>query len=275
MQFTNEGDGLAEGTFIFPLPQGAAVDQLTMWVDGMAIESKILRAEEARGIYDEIVRQFRDPALLEYIGQDMIQANVFPIPPGDSRRIEIAYSQVLEVDNGLINVTYPMNTMGNRPIEEMSISVDVASNDPISNIYSPSHNVAVSRQGDEAFRAGFEDYRHVPDADFSLFYGIASDSVSVNLLTFRESASDDGFFMLLVQPPVTIAEEDIIPRDVIVVLDQSGSMDGEKWDQAREAASFVLKNLNREDRFNMFLFSTGWRVYSNNMEPPDAGRWRD
>jgi Ca-activated chloride channel family protein len=274
MQFTNQGEALAEGTFIFPLPQGAAVDQLTMWVDGMAIDAKILEAAEARGIYDEIVRQYRDPALLEYIGNDVIQANVFPIPPGDHRRVQISYSQVLEVDNGLINFSYPMNANGNRPIEEVSISVNVSGNDDISNIYSPTHNIAISRteDSDKSFRAGFEASYYVPESDFSLFYGIARDTINVNLLTYRESASDDGFFMLLVQPPLRIEDEQIIPRDVIIVLDQSGSMDGEKWDQARKAASYVLENLNPQDRFNAVLFSTGWRVYSNNMEDPSQAQ---
>lgn len=269
MQFTNQGEALAEGTFIFPLPQGAAVDQLTMWVDGEPIEAKILPADEARGIYDRIVRQYRDPALLEYIGNDVIQANVFPIPPGDKRRIDITYSHVLEVDNGLFNITYPMNAAGSRPIEDLSISVNVSSSEPISNIYSPSHDVAISRADDDkSFRAGFESSYYVPDTDFSLFYGIASDSINLNLLTYRESAGEDGFFMLLVQPPFQTTEDSVIPRDIIVVLDQSGSMDGEKWDQARKAAAYVLENLNTQDRFNAILFSSGWRIYSNQMEAP-------
>jgi Ca-activated chloride channel family protein len=274
MQFTNVGSGLAEGTFIFPLPKGATVDQLTMWVDGQAIDAKILRADEARGIYDRIVRQYRDPALLEYIGSDVIQANVFPIPPGDSRRIEIAYAQVLEADNGLINFTYPMNTTGKRPIEQISIAVSVTSQDGISSIYSPTHNVAINRaqDTDKAFRAGFEAYNYVPESDFSLFYGLSRDSINLNLLTYRESAREDGFFMLLVQPPLRADSQSIIPKDVIVVLDQSGSMDGEKWEQARKAAAYVLDNLNPEDRFNAILFSTGWRLYSNEMETPAQAR---
>lgn len=271
MQFTNQGEALAEGTFIFPLPQGAAVDQLTMWIDGQPIEAKILDKDQARGIYNEIVRQYRDPALLEYVGMNAVQANVFPIPPGDSRRIEIQYSQILEVDNGLINYVYPMHNagVGQRMIDEMSIAINVTGSDPISSIYSPSHNIAISRaNNDRSFRTGFESNNFVADADFSLFYGIASDTINVNLLTYRESATDDGFFMLLVQPPVTIPEDQVIAKDVIVVLDQSGSMTGTKWEQAREAAITVLRALNSEDRFNVILFSTGWRVFSNQMEAP-------
>ncbi len=280
MQFTNEGSALAEGTFIFPLPEGAAVNQLTMWIDGQAIEAKILAADEARSIYDEIVRQYRDPALLEYIGSSALQANVFPIPPGESRRVEISYGQVLEVDNGLIHYIYPMHSGVNsrRVIEDVRIGVRVNGNDPISTIYSPSHNIAVNRDEDDTgFLVGFEARNFRPENDFSLYYGIASDTINVNLLTYRESANQEGFFMLLVQPPVSLAQERIIAKDVIIVLDQSGSMSGDKWQQAQDAAAYVLDKLNPEDRFNVVLFSTGWRIYSQDMESPaqvrDAIRW--
>jgi Ca-activated chloride channel family protein len=278
MKFVNIGNGLAEGTFLFPLPLEASVDQLTMWVNGEAIQAQILEAAEARNIYNEIVRRFRDPALLEYVGMNAIQANVFPIPPGEERRIEIEYSQVLEADNGLIHYVYPMNTTGTRSIDDVSIAVNVSGNDPVSNIYSPSHSIAVSRGDDDtSFHVGFESTSYAPQDDFSLYYGIASETINVNLLTFRESANEDGFFMLLVQPPVSLPEEQIIPKDVIVVLDQSGSMFGDKWDQARLATEYVLNHLNPEDRFNVVMFSTGWRNFSNQLEAPalveDAIDW--
>src|SRR5690606_24230671 len=202
-----------------------------------------------------------------------IQANVFPIPPGETRRIELAYTQVLEVDNGLIHYVYPLDVTrltSRRPIQEMSVSVNVESNDEVSSIYSPSHEIAISRQGDESFRVGFEENFFVPDQDFSLYWGVASDTINVNLLTYRESANDDGFFMLLVQPPLELPEDQIIPRDSIIVLDQSGSMDVAKGEQAQHAATYVLDNLNPRDRFNVVLFSTGWRVFSNEIESSDA-----
>lgn len=281
MQFTNEGDGLAEGTFMFPLPSEASVDQLIMYIDGVAIEARILPAQEARQIYDEIVRQYRDPALLEYVGANAVQANIFPIPPNDSRRIEISYTQILEVDNGLIHYAYPIDNtrvVSTRSIDEMSISVNVTSNDPISNIYSPSHQIAVSRDDSEnTFSTGFEASNFVAGDDFSLYYGLANDSINVNLLTYRESANQDGFFMMLVQPPLELPEDQIIPKDVIIVLDQSGSMTGEKWDQARLATNYVLENLNSDDRFNVIMFSTGARMFSNEMEnvevAPEAVDW--
>jgi Ca-activated chloride channel family protein len=269
MQFTNEGEGLAEGTFLFPLPSEAAVDSLFMYIDGQAIEARILPATEARAIYDEIVRQFRDPALLEYVGQNAIQANVFPIPVGDSRRIEFTYSQPLSVDNGLINYVFPMNsnTLSNRSIGQMSIDVTVSGNDPISNIYSPSHNIGIFREADDdtRFTAGWEAVNFSNAEDFNLYYGLANDSISVNLLSYVESAGQDGFLMLMVQPPLSVPEERTIPKDVIIVLDQSGSMWGEAWEQAISAAEYVLKNLNPRDRFNVVMFSTGVREYSREL----------
>lgn len=271
MQFTNEGDGMAEGTFLFPLPREAAVDELLMYIDGQAIEAQILPADQARAIYDEIVRQFRDPALLEYVGQNAIQANVFPIPAGESRRIEFTYSQVLPVDNSLVHYVFPMNanTLSSRSIGQMSIDVSVNSSDPISNIYSPSHRIGIFRdEADEtAFVAGWEANNFRDASDFSLYYGLANETISVNLLSYRESAAQDGFFMLMVQPPLSVPDEQIIPKDVIIVLDQSGSMWGEMWTQAVDATLYVLENLRPADRFNVVMFSSGVRQYARELLP--------
>ncbi|MCA9904672.1 MAG: VWA domain-containing protein, partial [Anaerolineae bacterium] len=276
MMFVNEGNGLAEGTFVFPLPQGAAVEALTMYINGTPIEAQILPADQARAIYDEIVRQYRDPALLEYVGTQAVQANIFPIPPGETRRITITYSQALAVDNELVHYVYPLDVTRlttHRPVEQTSISVSVNGDTEISNIYSPSHNIAISRGDDgRSFRAGFEAAFYAPDQDFSLFYGVTTaDEISLNLLTYRDSANEDGFFMLMIQPPHS-AQERIVAKDLVLVVDQSGSMDGGKWRQAQAAATYVLENLNPADRFNVILFSTGWRLYSNQLESAASAR---
>ncbi len=264
LQFTNTGDALAEGTFLFPLPTGAAVDQLTMIIDGVPYDAKILEAGEARAIYDEIVRQYRDPALLEYVGTNVIQANVFPIPAGESRRIQITYSQLLTIENGLVKYEYPMSDR--RVVDSVSISVNVRENQAIGTIYSPSHSLAAFRDGDNAFNASYESSVPTVGNTFTLYYGFEQDTVSTNLLTYRESADQDGFFLLLVQPPVEVQEETIVPKDVILVVDQSGSMEGEKWTQAQAAGSYVLDNLNPQDRFNLIVFSSGTRIYSEGLQ---------
>lgn len=270
LQFTNTAEALAEGTFLFPLPPGASVDNLTMIIDGIAYDAKILKADEARGIYNEIVRQYRDPALLEYVGTNVIQANVFPIPGGQSRRIQITYSQLLTVDNGLIAYQYPMSAR--RVVESTSIRVQVEESQAISTIYSPSHNVAINRDGSSGFTASYESAGPSMGSDFALYYGFEQDTITTNLLTYRESAVEDGFFLLLVQPPVEVAQETIVPKDIILVVDQSGSMDGDKWKQAQAASAYVLNNLNPQDHFNLVVFSSGTRVYSPTMETAEDAK---
>jgi Ca-activated chloride channel family protein len=266
--FVNDNDWMLEGTYLFPLPEGAAVNQLTMWVDGQPIEAKILEKEEARQIYDEIVRQLRDPALLEYVGTQAIQANVFPIPPRDERRVEIEYTQVLPADNGVIHYIYPQSTdlYTNTPLENQSIRVEVRSDEAIRAIYSPSHPVAVSREGDFRAVVGYEESSVVADTDFELYYTVAPEEIGLNLLSYKE-AGEDGFFMLLVAPSVEVDE--VIAKDVILVLDTSGSMEGEKMAQAQEAARYVVGHLNADDRFNIVPFSTGVRLYQNELVPAD------
>ncbi len=262
--FVNDNDWMLEGIYLFPLPEGAAVNQLTMWVDGQPIEAKILEKEEARQIYDEIVRQLRDPALLEYVGMQAVQANVFPIPPHDERRVEIEYTQILPADNGVIHYTYPQSTdlYTNTPLENQSIRVEVQSDEAIRAIYSPSHPVAVDRDGDYRAVVGYEDNNVTADTDFELYYTVTPEDIGLNLLSYKEPGQD-GFFLLLAAPSVEI--DQVIPKDVILVIDTSGSMEGEKMAQAQDAARYVAAHLNPEDRFNIVPFSTGARLYKPEM----------
>jgi Ca-activated chloride channel family protein len=279
-EFLNEHDWEAEGTYIFPLPEGAAVSEFIMWVDGTPVEGKILEAGEARRIYEDIVRRRRDPALLEYVGRSALQARIFPIPPGGSRKIELEYSQVLPVDNGLVRYVYPLNTekFSARPLEDVSVRIEVRSRDAMHALYSPTHQdrVYVERDGDYRALIGYEEADVLPDQDFELVYTVSQEDVGLNVLTYRD-APDDGFFLLLVAPTVEVEKGRVIPRDVFLVLDTSGSMEGEKIEQAQEALIYVLEHLNAEDRFNVIGFSTGLQQYGRGLRPAseahEAAEW--
>jgi Ca-activated chloride channel family protein len=276
--FVNEARHEVEGTYIFPLPEAAAISDFAMWVDGQKLEGQILKREEARRIYEDIVRRRQDPALLEYVGRDAFQASIFPIPPGDERRVEIEYSQVLAMDNGLVEYVYPLNTekFSPRPLEEVVVNVTVHSQEALKAIYSPSHDVDVERRGDHNATIGYEEYDVRPDRDFVLYYTVSPEDVGVNLLSYKPDASGDGFFLLLAAPKVEIDTQQVIAKDVILVLDVSGSMRGDKIEQAKEALSFVLDNLNAEDRFNILAFSTSTRPYTRDLVPADErGEARD
>jgi Ca-activated chloride channel family protein len=276
--FHNPNDWVAEGTYIFPIPEGATIGEFAMWVDGEKIEANILDADQARQVYDEIVRSMRDPALLEYVGRGAIQASVFPIPAFEDRRIEIEYQEVLTAENGLNRYTYGLDTerFSAEPLEEVSVRVAVNSPDPVRAVYSPTHSVAVDRTDDRSFTAGYEESDVTPDTNFQLFWSASPDPVAANLVSYWDDAEDEGYFMLLAAPGIDTATE-VIARDVVVVLDTSGSMEGDKLAQAKEALAYVLTHLNPEDRFNVVEFSTGARIYAPELKDPseaeDAVDW--
>ncbi len=261
--FVNPNDWMLEGVYLFPLPPGAAVSRLTMWVDGQAIEARILDATEARAIYDEIVRQLRDPALLEYVGAGAIQANVFPIPARAERKIEIEYSHILTADNGLLHYVYAQSghLYTSAPLESQSIRVEIRAQQEIRAVYSPSHSVAISREDPFRAVAGYEAGNVSPRQDFELYYSVAHEEIGLNVLSYRQPG-EDGYFLLLAAPAIDVDPDQIVARDVIVVLDTSGSMQGQKMAQAKDAAHYILSHLNAEDRFNIVAFSTGVRAYA-------------
>jgi len=271
--FVNDSNWELEGTYIFPLPEEATISDFAMWVDGEKWEGELLTKEKAREIYEDIVRQRKDPALLEYIGRDAFQASIFPIPPGGERKIELAYSQVLPADQGLVKYIYPLDTerFSSRPLEEVVITVHIHSSQAIKAVYSPSHDIAIDREDAHNVNVGFEAADVTPDRDFELYYTLSDEEFGVNLLTYRERG-EDGFFLLLLAPKMEVESQEVVAKDVIFILDTSGSMEGEKLSQAKEALRYVLEHLNPEDRFNIIAFSTGVNLYAEELEPTSNRR---
>ena len=280
--FFNPNDWTIEGTYIFPIPEDAAVTGFTLWVDGQPVEGQVLDATQARQTYEQIVATMRDPALLEYVGRGAVQARIFPIPPQGERRIELEYTQALPAEGGLVSYIYPLNTeqFSAWPIESVSVSIDIQSSVPIRAVYSPSHEVGVSRESDHHVVVGYEAANVLPNIDFALYYSLG-ESEAFHLLSYRDpsdAADPDGFFLVLLAPRVDTVDQ-VIPKDLLLVLDHSGSMDGEKFQQAQEAMRYILDNLNREDRFNIITFSTGVEMYASRLRPAseasEARSWVD
>ncbi|MCB0206627.1 MAG: VWA domain-containing protein, partial [Anaerolineae bacterium] len=274
--FSNPGQSPVEATYFFPIPEDAAISEFKMVVDGQVVEGQLLRKEEARAIYENIVRQQRDPALLEYVGRDLFQARIFPIPPGGQRTIELTYSQVLPRENGLVRYTYPLRAypllqIGRRPdyiqpIGQLAIRADITATSPIKAIYSPTHPIAVARDGEYKATAGYEESSVIPTSDFDLFYSVDEGEVGLSLLSYKPTG-EDGYFLLLAAPNVEVNPDEVVARDVILVLDTSGSMDGAKIEQAKQALFYVLDHLNPDDRFNVVSFSTGVRQFARGPQP--------
>jgi Ca-activated chloride channel family protein len=267
--FVNDSDHELEATYVFPLPEDAAISDFALYVDGERLEGRILDKDEAREIYEDIVRHRRDPALLEYVGRNTFRAQVFPIPPQGERRIQISYTEVLSQDNGLVSFVYPLNTekFSPVPLEEVTITVDISSTTPIKAVYSPSHDVAIDREDEHHVGVSYEENDVTPSTDFELFYSVSQDDFGANLLTYRDG--DDGFYLLLVAPKADFGGQEVVAKDVMIVVDVSGSMEGEKLEQAKDAMNYVLDHLNAEDRFNIVAFSTTVDLYAKTLQGAD------
>ncbi len=246
-----------EGSLLFPVPRGAQLDKFTMEIDGKMVEAELLKSVKARGIYEEIVRKMKDPALLEYADRDLFKLRIFPIPAHGQKRVTFSYTQVLKSDSGLVSYAFPLNTtrFSTRPLKNVSVKVELESTQPLKSIYSPSHKVEVRRKGDDRATIGFETADVKCDSDFELFYKADTDELGANLMTYK-TGNDDGYFLMLLSPGVVAKKHTVNPKDVTFVIDTSGSMQGNKIKQARKALEFCVDSLNEEDRFEVVHFST-------------------
>ena len=265
-EFYNPNPRALEGTFLFPVPKGAHLDKFTMNIDGKPVEAELLAADKARGIYEDIVRRQRDPALLEYAGRDVFKVRIFPIEPHARKKITLSYSQLLKSDAGLISFVLPLNTekFSAKPLRNLSVKLELESKRALKSIYSPSHKVEVKRDGAHKATVGFEANDARPDADFQVFFTQDDSDLGVSLLTYKP-AGEDGYFLLLASPGVESKNSKIIPKDVVFVLDTSGSMAGAKLEQAKKALAFCVENLNDSDHFEVLRFATEVEPLFNNL----------
>ena len=256
-EFYNPNPARLEGTFIFPVPKGAHIDKFTMDIDGKPVEAELLAADKARHIYEDIVRKLKDPALLEYAGRDVFKVRIFPIEPNSRKRVTISYTQLLKADEGLISYALPLNTeqFSSRPLKNVSVKVELETKRPLKSIYSPSHGVDIKRNGSNRATVAYETAEAQPDNDFVLYYAPEKSELGVNLLASR-SSGEDGYFLLLASPGMDVKESQVVAKDVVFVLDTSGSMAGKKLEQAKKALAFCVENLNDNDRFELLRFST-------------------
>jgi Ca-activated chloride channel family protein len=255
-----------EGTYVFPLPQGAVVSDFAMSMGGRMVKGEVVEARKARAIYEGIVRRRRDPGLLEYVGQGLYRARVFPIEPGKDLTIRLSFQQVLRDDAGTLEFRYPLATdrLNGAPVASASVSVDVESSVDLKAIYSPTHRVAIERTGERRARASFEQRGRRQGRDFLLYVGRSPDAVGFSVLS-HGSPAQDGTFMAVIAPQQTVPDAEQAGRDVVFALDTSGSMAGEKIEQARRALAYGVNTLGPKDRFDVLRFSTSTIAFRDHL----------
>jgi Ca-activated chloride channel family protein len=276
--FRNNGvRGLGEGDYIYPLPGEAVFSNFSLFQGDQELRGETMDANRARSIYEEIVRRKKDPALIELVGHGMVRARVFPINPGETRRITMRYTQVLKRAGDALQFRYaaagrfagilPAGTergQGAQRVREdapLTFSLTAENGELFGEPFSPTHEVRIAR---ERGRLTVRPQGSL-SGDFVLFLPLGDDAVGLTLATHRPSG-EDGYFMLTLSPS-EVRVNTRVQRDITAVVDVSGSMSGEKIEQARAALRQLLQSLDRGDRFRLIRFSSGVSSYDPDWTP--------
>jgi len=253
--FRNAGAMLDEGNYLYPLPGEAVFSDFSLWQGDRELKGEPMDAAQARAIYEEIVRRKRDPALIELAGHGLLRARVFPIGPGETRKITLRYTQMLDRVGDAWRFRYTAGT-GAGAAASSSFRMQVDSAARFGDPYSPTHRLNTNRT-DNHIELTLADA--TTRGDLELFLPLARSLVGMSLVT-SQPVGEDGFFMLLLAPGR--AETPSVQRDLVAVLDVSGSMSGDKLDQAKTALAQLLGTLRSGDRFRVVTFGSGVRRYA-------------
>ena len=253
--FRNGGALLDEASYLYPLPGEAVFSDFSLWQGDRELKGEPMDAAQARAIYEEIVRRKRDPALIELAGHGLLRARVFPIGPGETRKITLRYTQMLDRVGDAWRFRYTAGT-GAGAAASSSFRMQVDSAARFGDPYSPTHRLSTSRSDDHILLTLADSNTR---GDLELFLPLTRNLVGMSLVT-SQPVGEDGFFMLLLAPGRT--ETPSLRRDLVAVLDVSGSMSGDKLDQAKAALAQLLGTLRSGDRFRVVTFGSGVRRYA-------------
>jgi Ca-activated chloride channel family protein len=272
--FVNQTGQRCEGILLFPLPQDAIITELALWEDGIRKVGKTMESDTARSIYTTTVRKSIDPALLEYMGNNLFKLSVFPIEAtgiNSTRRIEITYAELLPYAAGIIEYRFFMKAvnMSSKPVQRASVQLTLAVQQQILSVGSPSHEssagLAISRLSPTSCTILYGEENTASAKDLVIDYKLKNDDYAISSLTytpsfpstnFFDSLGDKPYFLLWITPPDTVAMDKIIKKNVLFMADVSSSMVGTRIDQVRTALNAMVDMLNPGDRFNILSFGT-------------------
>jgi len=288
-EFQNPFPVKIEAVYAFPLPPDAAIDDMTMLIGERTIRARIKRREEARAIYDAARKSGHVAGLLDQERPNIFTQAVANIMPGAKVRIAISYVETVPYESGQYRFEFPMvvgpryipgsatgkqgggwapdtdqvpdasritplvTPEGTRAGHDISIEVKLDAGMPLESLESPTHDTAIDRPDQRRAVVRLKDKAVIPNKDFILKYSIAGRSIGDAVLTHYDQRG--GFFTLLLQPPERVAVSQVLPKELIFVLDTSGSMGGFPIEKAKETMSLALDGLHPQDTFNLITFS--------------------
>lgn len=289
-RFENPFPDKIEAVYTFPLPQRAAVDDMTLTVGDRVVKAKIKKREDAQAIYEAAKAKGRRTGLLDQERPNIFTQSVANIMPGEQITVTISYVDVLTYEDGAYELVFPMvlgpryipgqptgNKLGGgwaydtdqvpdasritpavmppgtRTGHDISIEVMLDAGVPIRNIQSKTHEVTIDKPVPNGAVVRLKNRASIPNKDFILRYDVAGGKIQDAVLTHRHGK--DGFFTLILQPPDRVTLSDVTPKELVFVLDTSGSMSGFPLEKAKETMRLALEGLYPHDRFNLITFS--------------------
>ncbi|MBC8145944.1 MAG: VWA domain-containing protein, partial [bacterium] len=269
--FYNALDSRVESTYIFPLTDGAVITSLVYWFNGKRYVANLRERKEAQQQYNEKVRRLIDPALLQYLGDNVFKLNIAPIDAKSEVRFEITYAELLPYDFGFVDYRFLLKTTGlsPEPLERVSLRINAQTGTSFKTFATPSHPLSTANQvvqlAPNRYSVNFGDENYVADRDYLVRFETKRDSVGMNALTYSPTPADsfgvDHFYALWITPPDSVTPDRLQHRDIVVTADISSSMEGERIEQLREALNAFLDALVDTDRFNLVTFGTGTMLF--------------
>ncbi len=247
-----------EAELLVPVPEGAVVRGFAFQGSGAEPSARLLSRDEGREIYDRIVAQARDPALLEFAGYNLVRSSVFPVEPGGNQAVRLTYEHLLGSDGDRIDYVLPRSESIEYTVP-WKVAVKISASTAITAIYSPSHRLRTARSTPKQAAVELAADAATEPGPFRLSFLRERSDVSASLFAYPDPKIGGGYFLLLAGLPPQAAKHDSagLKREVTLVIDRSGSMRGEKLAQVREAALQVLAGLDRDEAFNIILYNEG------------------
>jgi len=244
-----------EAQMLLPVPPDCSVTSVHYDALGPEPSAKILPREEAARLYREIVSRMVDPALVEFVGMNLIRSSVFPVPAGGRQTLTIGYQQLLPSDGARVDISLPRSSQLDNEIP-WSIDVDLRDSVEIVDVHSPSHQIEVERHAKGHIGVSLAGAAQREPGSFLLSY-LRSDGAPAASVQAFPDPSGGGWLQFLAAAPAPDVDADRLPRELTLVFDRSGSMNGEQIEQAREAARQLIAGLDADERFNLICYNHG------------------
>ncbi len=283
--FYNELNNSVETIYLFPLPEDATITELVYWVNNQRYVAEIKERQEAINQYNEKLRQWLDPALLEELGDNLFRLSIVPVNALSEVRTEVTYIEPLKYDLGIVEYKFQLNTLGlsSKPLQVVSINLEAQSKYSYVSFTSPSHGNSTATKlekiSDNHYKLFYGDENFYPDKDLVVQFESDRAEVNYHILTYtpsaKDSIGDDSFYALWITPPDQLDSNDVIPKDIVFTADVSSSMEGERIKQVKDALLRFIELLNPVDRFNIITFGTFVEKFKPDLVEASANNLND